>query len=140
MNDSKIERYLKLAKNACYYSDCDRARVGCILVYHNYVLSVGWNLESKTNPLQKKYNHLRGYNPDAPKQQNHIHAEMMAMSKVKSLDIDWSKVSMFVYRILKNDSKGLAKPCPACEGFARVLGIHDFYYTTSTGWIYEKIM
>ena len=142
LTESRILHYLKLAHNACYYSDNNKARLGCVLVYKNKVISVGWNMENKTNPLQKQYNALRGYDPESSVAKNTIHAEFSAMVKVKDEDLDFNKIHLFVYRIKKNGAVGYARPCPACMGFAKNLGIKHIYYSTENGqntWAYERI-
>ena len=139
INNRRIEHYLKLAKNACYYSDNKRARLGCVIVYKGRILSVGWNLQDKTNPLQKRYNAARGYDPNASCSRNTIHAECHALLKAKDLDVDWNKAIAFVYRIKKDGSDGLAKPCPACQAMLIEHGISKVCYTNGFGdWTYEE--
>ena len=99
-------------------------------------------MENKTNPLQEEYNRLRGYDPDASYAKNTLHAEFAAMIKIKDMDIDFNRVHLFVYRIKKDGSTGYARPCPACMGFAKSLGIKHIYYSTEHGensWCYERI-
>lgn len=136
LSEKRVKHYLELAKNACIYSDSERTRVGCVVVYKGKVLSVGWNNE-KTSPTQKKYNRYRGFDPDISGTVNSIHAELHAMSKIKDMDINWSKVYVFVYRIKKDDTKGMARPCPGCEKMLRDMGIRRVYYSTNNGYAYE---
>lgn len=139
INNRRVEHYLKLARNACYYSDNKRARLGCIFVYRGKVISIGWNLQDKTNPLQKRYNHYRGFDPDASNCHNTIHAECHALLRARDLDINWSKVMAYVYRIKKDGSDGLAKPCPACQAMLIEQGINKVCYTDGFGnWTYEE--
>lgn len=141
LTETRILHYLSLAKNACQYSDNHRARLGSVIIYKNKVISVGWNLENKTNPLQKEYNRLRGYDPDSSFARNTLHAEFSAMIRIKDMGIDFSRVHLFVYRIKKDGSVGYARPCPACMGFAKSLGIKHIYYSTEyrDGWCYERV-
>lgn len=138
LSETRIAHYFELAHNACYYSDNKRTRLGCVIVYKGKILSVGYNLDTKTNPLQKQYNKYRGYDPNASGSINSIHAECHALLKAKDVDIDWRKAHVFVYRIKKDGSKGLARPCPACEAMMRNTGIEHVYYTTDGGWSYER--
>lgn len=138
MSEARINKYLSLARHACYYSDNKRARVGCVLIYHGKVLSVGWNLEDKEHPMQKQMNALRGFDPNASGQRSTLHAEMSACLKVRHYDIDWNKVSMFVYRIKKDGTRALSRPCQACAGYAKELGIRNIYYSTDDGYGYER--
>ena len=136
MNNSSIAKYFDLAKNASKFSDFPKYHIGAILVYKNRVISVGWNVR-KENPLQKKYNEYRGFNVDTAK--NCLHAEMMCIVKAKKLDVDWSKVSIFVYREFKNGKLALAKPCPACMQAIKDIGIKNIYYTGDESHIYESL-
>lgn len=134
-----IQHYLSLAENACKFSDNTRTRVGCVLVYRGSVISVGWNPESKGSPIQKEMNVLRGKYTESPNFVSRVHAEIMAIARVKYMFIDWSRVSVFVCRILKDGTRELAKPCAACEGYMRKFGIRDVYYTTSDGYCFERL-
>ena len=140
LSTSRIEHYLNLARNACYYSDYGKTRLGCIAVYKNKILSVGWN-SSKTSPLQRKYNKYRDYDIDVDLTKNTIHAEINCLNKIKDLEINWSKVNVFVFRIKKDDSRGMARPCKGCMAFIKSLGIKNIYYSTDliNGWAYERI-
>lgn len=101
-------------------------------------MSIGYNLQDKTNPLQKRYNALRGFDPNASGIRNTIHAECHALLSAKFLDIDWKKAHVFIYRIKKDGSNGLARPCQACEAMLREKGIVHVYYSTDSGYCYEK--
>lgn len=138
LSNSRIQHYLKLAKSACYYSDNKRTRVGCVLIYKGKIISVGYNLQDKTNPLQKRFNQYREFDPNASGCKNSIHAECHAILKAKDLDIDWRKVDVFVYRIKKDGSKGMSRPCPACEALLKQQGVKKIYYSTDNGWGYEE--
>lgn len=146
MNDSalprlslnRINHYLKLAKNACYYSDYTKVRMGAVLIYKNKVISVGWN-SKKTSPIQKKYNKFRGYDVDASGTENTIHAEVSCLGRAKDIDIEWSRANLFIYRIKKDESSGLARPCNACMALIKSMEIKNIYYSTNNGWVYERI-
>ena len=142
LTETRIFHYLNLAHNACFYSDNKKARLGSVIVYKNKIISVGWNLENKTNPLQEEYNRLREYDTYVKSTKSSLHAEIAAMIKIKDMNIDFNRIHLFVYRIKKDGSTGYARPCPACMGFAKNLGIKHIYYSTENGktsWCYEKI-
>ena len=142
LTESRIKHYLELAKNACQYSDNKRTKLGSVIVYKNKVLSIGWNMENKTNPLQEEYNKLRNYDINVKFTKSSLHAEFAAMIKIKNMNIDFSRVHLFVCRIKKDGTLGYARPCPACMGFAKSLGIKHIYYSTEHGensWCYERI-
>lgn len=137
LSTKRIKHYLELARAQALCSDFDQTKLGAVVIYKGRVISTGWNSQEKTHPLQKRMNRYRGFDPDESNTNNTIHAEMSALIKIRHLDIDWNKVSVFVYRVKKDGSKGLARPCPGCENFMRKLGIRQVYYSTNNGWGYE---
>ena len=138
LTETRINHYLNLANNACYYSDFMKARLGAVLVYKGKVLSVGWN-STKTSPLQKTLNKYRNYDINCGAAHHTLHAEVACLTKVKDLDIDWSRASLFVCRIKKDGNKGLARPCQGCQALIKSMGIKNIYYSTENGWAYERI-
>lgn len=136
MKESSVKKYFSLAEDASKFSDYRKEKVGCVFVYKNKTISVGYNT-TKENPLQKYYNRYRGYNVDSAK--NMVHAEMMCILKIKDMDIDFSKLHIFVYRKHKNGINAISKPCPACMQALKDLGIKNIHYTGEDSFIYEKI-
>ena len=132
----RTAHYFNLARNAGQFSDFKQHHLGCVLVYKNNVISVGYNT-TKQHPMQKQYNALRGF--DASSAHNSTHAEMSAIIKAKDMDVDWGKVSIFIYREHKDGCTGLAKPCAACAQKIRDMGIKEIYYTGEGSHIYERI-
>lgn len=139
MSETRIKKYLELAKGMCKFSDMHKAHLGSVLIYKNKVISVGWNVGSKTSPIQKEYNKYRKFNPEDSCVINSLHAEIFCLHKARNLDIDWSKASLFTYRQKKNGEQGLARSCPACHAYAMSLGLGNLYYSTEYGWGYERI-
>lgn len=68
-----------------------------------------------------------------------LHAEIRCINKIKNLDINFSKVRLYVYRIRRDRPFGLARPCTSCMAAIRDLGIRDIYYTTNEGYSYEHL-
>ena len=62
---------------------------------------------------------------------------MACLSKIRYLDIDFSKVKLYVYREHKNGVKALARPCPACQQMIKDMGIQEVWFTTENGFGYE---
>lgn len=142
MTKKQIDRFFKLAKNASKFSDYPSIHIGAILVYKKNILAIGYNT-LKSNPTQKKYNKYRcvnGRNFNVSEHNNSLHAEMMCLNATKRLDIDWSKVSIFVYREHKDGSIGLSMPCRGCYKAIIDKGIKNIYYTTENGYCYNKII
>ena len=106
-------RYFEKARQIANISDYNRIHVGCVAVYHGQIIGIGCNT-NKTHPAQK-------------------------FSQIKNLDINFSKVKLYIYRIRKDQPFGLARPCPSCMAAIKDLGIRDVYYTTNDGYAYEKL-
>lgn len=131
--DKREQYYFKKAKQISHISTYDRVRIGCIAVYKKNIIGIGYN-QAKTNPMQAKYNiyrHIHTVN-------DYIHAEMACLNQIKNLDIDFSKVKLFIYR--EDDKKNLriCKPCGACERAIRDLGIKMVYYTDTNKYVREE--
>ena len=128
-------KYFAKAKQIANESDYEKTHVGCIAVYQNKIIGSGCN-SNKTHPIQKFYNQYR-FSSDSllPK----IHAEINCINSIKSLDINFSKVKLYIFRIRRDQPLGLSRPCPSCMAAIKDLGIKDIYYTTNDGFAYEKI-
>ena len=136
-NHKKINRYLDMAKEASKNSDFTKHHLGAVAIYRGSLLATGCN-SCKTSPLQKKYNHEREYMVEASfANTNSTHAECACLSKIRYLDIDFSKVKLYVYREHKNGVKALARPCPACQKMIKDIGIKEVWFTTENGYGYE---
>ena len=128
-------RYFKKARQIANISDYKKQHVGCVAVYQGQVIGLGCNC-NKTHPMQKFYNKYRMPSDYMlPK----LHAEISCINQIKHLDINFSKVKLYIYRIRKDQPFGLARPCPSCMAAIRDLGIRDVYYTTNNGYAYEKL-
>jgi tRNA(Arg) A34 adenosine deaminase TadA len=106
-------------------------------VYKGQIIGLGCNL-NKTHTRQRFYNRYKehGAEFELPK----IHAEISCLNQIRNLDINFTKIKLYIYRIRKDQPYGLARPCPACMAAIRDLGIKHVYYTTDDGYAYENIM
>lgn len=102
-----VKRGLYWAKLASKFSDFPRYKIGCVLIYHNYVLGNGWNSKS-THPCQKKYNKERNLIGDHIK--HCMHSEIMAIEGAKHYEVNWKKVTIYIYRAYRNGKPALANP------------------------------
>lgn len=139
MNDSHL---FKIARECSFKSDykgCASARIGTVVVYRHTVLAKGFNSD-KTHTTQKIYNKWRYKNYGNNYLPEKIHSEIMALEKIKYLDIDFSKVQLYIYRETKTGHLAMAKPCPACMARIKALKIPVIKYTTDDGYCTEKIV
>lgn len=129
--------YFKKAREEMMRADYSgHARIGCVVYYKGALIAKGHN-SNKTCPLQKKYNRYRYKSCNTP---DKTHAELMALKKIRWLDIDFSQVEVYTYRELKNGNLSLSRPCKSCMAFIRQLGIKRICYTTSDGFAEEKLI
>ena len=132
-------RYFDKARNVAAISDkksnFKNIQVGCVAVYQGQVIGLGCNC-NKTHPTQQYYNRYRKRSDTLlPK----LHAEISCINQIKHLNINFSKVKLYIYRIRKDQPFGMARPCPSCMAAIRDLGIRDIYYTTNDGYVYERL-
>ena len=128
-------RFFDKARKVANISDYNRTHIGCVAVYQGQVIGLGCNT-NKTHPTQKYYNKYRKPSDSMlPK----LHAEISCINQIKHLNINFSKVKLYIYRIRKDQPYGMARPCPSCMAAIRDLGIRDIYYTTNEGYSYERL-
>ena len=128
-------RFFQKARQIADISDYNKIHIGCVAVYQGQIIGLGCNT-NKTHPVQKFYNRYRKPS-DAmlPK----LHAEISCINQIKNLNINFSKVKLYIYRIRKDQPFGLTRPCPSCMAAIKDLGIRDIYYTTNDGYSYERL-
>ena len=128
-------KYFLKARQVATISDYYKTHIGCVAVYQGQVIGLGCNT-NKTHPVQKFYNRYREPSDTMlPK----LHAEISCINQIKHLNIKFSKVKLYIYRIRKDQPYGMARPCPSCMAAIRDLGIRDIYYTTNEGYSYERL-
>ena len=128
-------KYFNKARQVANISDYKKQHVGCVAVYQGQVIGLGCNT-NKTHPIQKFYNKYRIKSDNMlPK----LHAEISCINQIKHLDINFSKVKLYIYRIRNDQPFGLSRPCPSCMAAIKDLGIRYVYYTTNDGYAYEKL-
>ena len=130
-------RYFQKARQAAEISDYKRTHVGCVAVYQGNIIGIACNT-NKTHPMQKYYNRYRYHSQTSyfyPK----LHAEINCISSIRHLDINFSKVKLYVYRTRCDQEYGIARPCPSCMAAIKDLGIRHIYYTTNDGYAYEEV-
>lgn len=68
-----------------------------------------------------------------------LHAEINCLNQIKNLEINFSKVKLYIYRMRNDQPFGIGRPCPSCMAAIKDLGIKDIYYTTNDGFVYECV-
>lgn len=129
----KIAREISL--QATY---CGSARIGCIAVYRGTILAKGFNSD-KTHTIQAKFNVYRFKNNGNRYLPEKLHAETKVLQAIKYLDIDFSRVHLYIYREWKDGTIAMSRPCDACFAAIQKLGIKHIHYTTDRGYAYEKL-
>ena len=126
--------YFEKAKNVSFLSDFKQVHIGCVAVYKKQFIGVGHST-NKTHPIQMKYNKYRNLYCNGMQPQAKLHAEIMCLLNIKDLDIDFSKVKLYIYREDKNGHLALSKPCDACMRAIKDLGIKEISYTDYNGYV-----
>ena len=140
MSLSKMDyRFFSKARKAAELSDFHKTHLGCVAVYQGSIIGIGYNV-NKTHPLQKYYNKYRSIDHQSGAFIPKLHAEISCLNSIRHLDINFSKVELYIYRIRYDQEYGMSRPCPSCMAAIKDLGIKDIYYTTNDGFSYERLM
>lgn len=124
---SKDFKYLKFLKGVATDNKTEaRCRLAALLVHKNVPIALGKN-QLKSHPLQAKF----GMNEHSI----YLHAEIDALIKgVKELNSEQlNKSTLYVARVLRDGTTGLAKPCPGCQRALKSFGIERIVWTTENG-------
>lgn len=133
-------KFFQKAKRVALTSDYNKIHVGCVATYKGKIIGTGRN-SNKTHPLQKNYNRFRIPEGEditmivLPK----IHAEIDCLSQIRGLDINYSKVKLYIYRVCNARLHGISRPCQSCMAAIKDMGIKNIYYTTDDGYVYEHL-
>ena len=128
--------YFEAAKAVSELSDFKQQHIGCVAVCGHKIISSGYN-SCKTNPMQKRLN-IHRFEADTPAT---IHSELACLLPlIKRKDVNFSNVTLYIYREHKSGNLALAKPCASCEALIRSLGIRSIYYTGNNSYINEEII
>lgn len=128
-------RYFEKARQAAMISDYRKTHVGCVAIYQGRIIGIGCNC-NKTHPTQKIYNKYRKPSEIMlPK----LYAEISCLNSIKHMNVNFSRVKLYIYRIRVDQPFGMARPCPSCMAAIKDIGIRDIYYTTNDGYVYERL-
>lgn len=95
------------------------------------VISAGTNSYTKTHPLQSYWATKVGLEC-----KDKLHAEIQALIRLG----DKKAHTLTVERYNADGQPALAKPCPVCAEAIRAYGISVVEYTTSDGFVKEKVL
>ena len=110
-----LNRAIEIAKT----STC-RQRHGAVLASGRRVLGVG------VNSFRSHPNHVSD-----PKRHASFHAEVAVLRQIGYAGD--GKMSLYVARVLRDDSPALSLPCALCREEIRKAGIKTVVFTTETG-------
>ena len=85
------------------------------------VLGRGVNSYTRTHPLQKHFAIMAAL----PEEKMFLHAELQAVLRSRDKEIH----TIYVARVLKDDTISLAKPWKACEQMLKSFGVQKVVYT-----------
>lgn len=120
-----------MARRSALGSDF-KTQVGCAVYEKGKLIATGASTE-KTHPMQFEYNKLRQFDRDGKNCADKAHAEMIALAKLKNMDVKMSDVTFYIVRLCRARPFGMARPCPACQAALRDAGVQDIRYTTNSG-------
>ena len=129
--NNREKRMFNIAKEVSQLSNFHGPHIGAVVVEGKTVISTGFN-SYKTRPLQHQYNiyrNFQNYENSIPSQ----HAEIGALSHLIGKDIDWSRITIYTYRELKNGERACSRPCAACMALIKKLGIKTIYFIDEEG-------
>ncbi len=138
MNDSHLFKAAKIVSESADYTGANAVQIGCVIVYKGTILAKGCNSD-RTHPMQEHYNRFRFKQVGNRYLPSKVHSEIAALTKIKFLDIDFSRVHIYIYRQFKDGSLALCRPCPACIAAIKKLGIKHLHYTTEDGYCHEVL-
>ena len=132
---SKTKRaYFKAAESISTLSN-HRCRVGCVVVNKHKIISSGHNSANKTHAFQARLD-KRTFGCECA---GFLHAETDALLPLIKNRVDLSNASIYVYREKKDNTKGMARPCPRCMSIIKSCGIKYINYSTADGFAEEVI-
>jgi deoxycytidylate deaminase len=129
--------YFKTAKAMSEMADYKKYQIGCVATYKHKIISSGYNT-TVTNPLQKRYNQLR-FSGDSTAHSKHAEVDCL-LPLLNRKDIDFGRVSLYLYREHKSGEPACARPCQSCQALIKELGIRNIYYSNDGGYSHEEFI
>lgn len=135
MISKRKEILLKVAANVATLSNF-KYKLGAVLCKQHKIISSGCNSDTVTDPIQSRLDTERHgcYCPGK------LHAETSTLLPFIKKRIDISGSELYIARVTKAGSYGMARPCPSCMKLIKQCGIKKIYYTTNEGYAEEYII
>lgn len=131
-------KFFKRAEEVAKESNFYRYHLGCIAVLKNKIIAASPN-KLKTHTVQAKYDVYREFNCRSdPKNIHSLHAEIACLNMIKQ-DVCYKDIEIYIVRLLRDGSLGMARPCPSCFQYIKQLGIRKIFYSTNMGYSFETI-
>lgn len=111
---------IRIAKNKAELSQ-HRFRIGAVVHHGNTIVASGYNKANKTHPR-------------SPHPFKSIHAEFDAVihALYETRHSNLRGFSIYVHRLKRDGSDGLAKPCVYCQFMLSQVGIEKINYSVGT--------
>lgn len=128
MNQKKIYSIIDIpnefvpALEASQNSDHHQHKMGAAIFYKGKFLATGFN-SLKTDPSTQWYDTAFTR-----------HAEIHALKKAKVKKFNLTNASVFVYRMTKDGTLAMARPCKMCLDAMADQQIKEIFYTCENGW------
>lgn len=123
---TRDEKFIRYAKKIAIKSE-HHFQMGAIITIGNRILSVGKN---------KYKTHTKQFNQYTGCEANSIHAELDA---ILSCDNVPAKATIYVSRVLRDGSCGMAKPCKYCLEILKQYDIKRIVYSTKDGFNVQNL-
>lgn len=131
-------RFFEKAADMASQSEFKQYHLGCIAVLKNKIIAASSN-KLKTHPLQAEFDKYRKFNCESdPCNMHSLHAEISCLSMIKQ-DINYHDLELYIVRLRKDGSYGMARPCCSCYQCIVSKGIRKIYYSTNHGFSYEEL-
>lgn len=138
MNDVHLFAAARDSMLKADYTGGGKARIGCVAVYKKAILAKGFNTD-KTHTEQARFNKWRYKNVGNRYLPEKLHAETSVLNRIRYLDIDFSKVHLYIYRETRDGNRAMCRCCPSCFAALRELGIKHIHYTSEQGFVHEVL-
>lgn len=99
-----------------------RYQLGAVVVKDGTAVGVGFNWMGKSHPIMKEFDVCRDERILG------LHAEIHACLKVDKKDLKGAEI--YVARLKKDGTHGMAMPCTVCQKFLKSRGVAKVIFTT----------